>query len=526
MRNSNMSKYRVFTKTPWDRKSAVYYTLLAFVSAFYPVIFDYARIDPLASGAKDAAILVLCAASYCLPLFFVLMLSRWVFVFTMPILFYIGAVGRIYAVDYLFNTGEKTAPLFFDNTVISIMAKNPENAAFIGGMFALGLAAGLVRFFYAKDSSVIRRGQAFAVMLIMAAAATTYIRENYKVYLPQPYAYINSMQKYLNDKAYYLLFSNNRSESEAHGYDNVTGVVIFIDKLSGLAADNITELTYKSGELKPNFSVERHNILSALTGASTETPQGIIEFPTIISAFNKTGYETFWITVSDKFAVKDSYINRLAKNESQNYIIKENNGSPNPFLAMPELSKFMAAKMQALSSLNVNGTPVTTEELYFTNADGKKVSTDGTSSLFIISMEGTAPKISKRYDHIFKSEGKDNATDVYADYKNYVSRLNALISETKKRLEGRKAFIILVGINGEEISDMNDFQSGQEDIRESVLGLWLSPKLEKTVDPEKIKEKLTGKTSPDMVYHTALGCAGIKTTNLDNTKNLCDKDAL
>lgn len=511
MRNSNMSKYRVFTTTPWDRKSASYYTLLAFVSAFYAVVFDYVRIDTFAIEPKDAAILVLCSASYCLPLVFALMLSRWVFVLSAPLLFYIGAVGRIYTEDYLFDTGTKTAPLFFDNTVISAMAKNPDNAAFIGGMFALGLAVGLVRFFYAKDTSVIRRGQAFAVMLVMTAAATTYIRENYKPYLPQPYAYIASMQQYLNDKAYYMVFNSARSETEVTGYDNVTGVVIFIDKLAGLAADNMTELTYKSGNLKPNFGIDRHNTLSALTGASTQMPQGITLFPTIISVFNKADYDTFWITVSDKFAIKDSYINRLAKSESQNYIIKENNGSPNPFLALTELSNFMTSQLQGLNIMNI---------------DGKEMATNGTASLLVINIEGTAPKISKRYNNIFRADVKVNSSNVQTDYRNYVSSLDVLLSETKKRLEGRNAFIILMGISGEEISNTNDFRAGKGDNPPSVFGLWLSPKLEKKVNTETIKEKLKDATSPDMIYHTTIGCAGIKTTNLDNTKNLCDNGSI
>lgn len=501
MRSNNMSKYRIFTKTPWDRKSAAYYILLALVSIFYAAFLDGSRIDIIAYSPKDWALLATSAGLYCLPLFFLLMLSRWAFLICTPILFYIGSIGRIYASEYFLNTHYKTAPLFFDNTVVSSIAKNPENAAFIAIIFVSGLVAGFVRFLYARDTSTTRKGQAFAVILILAGAATAFVRESYPDFTPQPYAYIGSMQKYATERMSDLIFKTARTKSEAIAGDNVTGVIIFIDKLSNDSAYMNKNDMLISRQFSQNFGSQRHNLLSALTGAGKEQPKGLTEFPTILSDFKNAGYETAWFTAYNQFIMPDKYINKMAKtqtakhlrktlepgNETSTYRIKANEGSPNPFLAMDSLKKF--AK-------------------------------NNTKGLFVISIDGTAPKISERYDDIFHT-GKEPETDVEKAYANYTCQLEALVSETAVRLKGKEAFIIIAGLAGEEISDNNDFKKNTFQPADSILGLWLSPELKAKLDVEKISEKLKEQTTPDMVYHTALGCAGIKSESIDGVRNLC-----
>lgn len=487
MRANNMSKYRIFTKTPWDRKSAAYYTLLALVSIFYAAFLDGARIDIVSSNPKDWALLATSAGLYCLPLFFLLMLSRWAFLICVPILFYIGSIGRIYASEYLLNTHYKTAPLFFDNMVVAAITKNPENAALIAIIFALGLVAGIVRFVYARDTSTTRKGQAFAVILILAGAATGFVNEKYPDFTPQPYAYIGAMQRYATERTSDLIFKTKRTNSDAQAGDNVTGVLIFVDKLSNSSIYMNKNNMLMSRNFTQNFGSRRHNLVSGLTGASKEQPNGLTEFSTILADFKKAGYETMWFTASNQFIIPDININKKAKTNTDIYEIKINEGSPNPFLAMDALGKFTK---------------------------------NNNKGLFILSIDGIMPKISDRYDDIFKT-GTRAEIDIEKAYRNYTNQLEALVSETAVRLKGRKAFIIMVGLAGEEISNYNDFKKNTFQTDDSIFGLWLSPELKANLDVNKISEKLKEQTTPDMVYHTALGCAGIKSDRIDDSRNLC-----
>lgn len=488
MNGNSISKYRFFTKTPWDSKAAAYYTLLALATVIYAILTDYARADAAASGPKDAAFLIISSACCVLPLFFILAISKWVFTVFMPFIFYIGAMGHIYAKTYLFDTTYKTAPLFFKNGTVSSIAADPDMAAFMGGMFALGLAIGLIRFFYVKDKSAVRKGQAFAAILIVAGIAAAFIKEKYPNFIPQPYAYMGAMQKFATDKVYGIFFKDEREKSLASGGNEVTGVLIFADKLSGNKKyapgnGNVIE------NFSQNFGSPRHNLLSALTGAGKNEAAGITVYPTLLSDFKNAGYPVRWFTSSNKLSVSDGYIGKLAEKEAETYEIKNNKGTPNPFLAMDSLKDF---------------------------------TDNGNRGLFIVYIEGTPPKIISRYPEIFQIEGgKDSPEKAYEGYAAY---LNALVSETRKRLSGKKAFIILAGMEGEDISGFNDFKTDPLNRPDSILWVWLSPELEAIYggakqygDPEN--------HGPDMIYHTALGCAGIKTPRLDETKNLCRQNA-
>ena len=479
-----MNKYKIFTKTPWDKKAAIFYTLLLFLSIIYALFFDAPRVDATTYG-KNATLLIVACASLCLPLFFLLMLSRWVFIVIAPLLFYIGAVSRVYAVNYLLNVTPNTAPLFFNNSVIGKFAENPENAAFLGGMFTLGLAAGFIRFFYAKDAYVIRKGQAFAIILILAAIGADFLRKNYPQFTPQPYAYVGAMQKYATEKVMNYFFYPKFIETTANKGDDVLGIIIFADKLSSDAdysGFETSEKFYVNKNFSPNFINFRHNFLSAFTGAGKNNPNGVTDGELLISILKKIGYPTEWVGLHNKFIIKNDFINRIAKKTVEKYSLKENFGYPNPLLAIENIDEFIK---------------------------------NNTKGFLVIFSEGTPPKIAERYGDFFLHGDKVVKDNVEKAYTQYIMQTKTFINEIKNRLEDKKAFIILAGLEGEEIIDYNDFKNTGKNVLPSVFALWVSPSLEKAI---KHQDSIT----VDYLYHTVLGCAGITSPNLDNTKNLCE----
>lgn len=483
-----MQKYKVFTKTPWDTRSSAYYILLFFTSFLYITVFDVVRIDAVTASGAESALLILTGVSYCLGLFFILMLSKWVFIITTPLLFYIGAAGHLYVSNMSLDITRSTAPLFFTNDAVSLIIKSTADLFFLAGLFIIGLVLGAIRFFYAADHSIVRRGQAFAFIFIVAVGFARTTGNQYPDFNPMPFAYLSSVQNYSAATVMRALFSPVRqSAGNAPSSDDTDIILINIEKISDTALKSADSWKSVASGLNIFEKVEvcskdpEEALVCSLTRASKENFQAAIDEKTITTLLSNAGYQTTWVTIANKLVINGKYIEKIAKAEADEYIIRKNDGQPNLFTTTGDIENTLAKS-------------------------GKQ--------FMIINAEGFSSDIGSRYPEIFNS-----ASDAY---ENYMAYLDAFIYEVIKSLENRRAVLMIAGMSGEERDGGNPFIPAADNMT-SIIGVWVSPSLEEDKNLSgKISSKKGYTIDQSWIFHSIIGCAGVQYDLLDSSKNICN----
>ena len=119
----NMNKS--FIKIPWNKCAVAYYILLLLNTFLYTLIFEEPRIVLHNFSQQEMALTIILVSIFNLFIFFLLMVFKWVFVIINPILYYIGAVGFIYADKFHLDTNIYSAPKFLlHNTISSSISSN------------------------------------------------------------------------------------------------------------------------------------------------------------------------------------------------------------------------------------------------------------------------------------------------------------------------------------------------------------------------------------------------------------------
>ena len=363
-----------FLKIPWSKRAFLYYVLLMLNTFLYTLIFDEPRIQLLNLDQYNTALIITLAALFNLVLFFLLMLSKWAFIIINPVLFYIGSVGAIYADKFHLDTTEYSATKFLlHNTIKSSISENTTYTVFITLMFLLGLSLGFVRFFFARDKSVIRRGQVFAVIFLISVICYNNIYNNYNQFTLQPYAFFKGVKNYTISYLSYKFSADIRQNkiNASKTDDNITSVVILIDKLSNAPFKQTgyqTHLTNGSIIILDNVTTDYANNYSTrsavLTGAAAENINDINNSKSFISVFQNAGYNVEYFAVYNSLLSKDALAYNIVKNDTKNITEKYTNNSPNLFTSLAYIKEF---------TVKNNG------------------------GLFIVNAEGSAPLISMRY---------------------------------------------------------------------------------------------------------------------------------
>ena len=471
-----------FLKIPWSKRAFSYYILLLLNSFLYTLIFDEPRIQLLNLNQSDTALLITLTALFNLFLFFILMLSKWVFVIVNPVLFYIGSVGAIYADKFHIDTTEYSSARFLlHNTIKSSISENYSYTLFITLMFLLGLALGFVRFFFARDKSVIRRGQVFASIFIIAVLSYTIIYNNFNQFTMQPYAFIKGIKQYTISYISNKISASKRIDKvKAEKIDdNITGIVILIDKLSGnpfKRNKNILQLTHDHNvivfdNVKTDFANNYNTRSAILTGTTAENLKNINESKSFLSMFANAGYPVSSISIYNSLLSKDNLAYHIIKNDNDNLTEKYTNNSPNIFTSLAYIKEF--------TSKNNGG-------------------------LFLVNIEGSAPIISMRYKDFINNQTNEN------EYQQYISYIDAFLHETISMLENKKAFIILQGLEGETKDDS------------SVMIMWVSESLNNEYNIRKnILSHLDNTILDDTIFNTLAGCFQMKNGVINQSRNLC-----
>ena len=312
-------------------------------------------------------------------------------------------------------------------------------------MFLLGLALSFVRFFFARDKSVIRRGQVFAVIFLISVICYTNIYNNFNQFTLQPYAFFKGVKNYTLSYLSYK-FSADKRQDKVNAVkvdDNITGVVILLDKLSSTPfkyAGSQMPLTSSSVIILDNVTTDYKNNYSTrsavLTGAAAENINDINNSKSFISLFKNAGYNVEYFAVYNSLLSKDALAYNIVNNDTKNITEKYTNNSPNLFTSLAYIKEFTAKN---------NG------------------------GLFVINAEGSAPLISMRYKDFINN----NTTD--EEYSQYIDYIDAYLHEAVEILKDKKAFIILQGLEGEK------YNNGLSESKDStsVMIVWVSDKLNK-----------------------------------------------
>lgn len=479
-----------FTKIPWGKRAISYYLLLLLNTFLYTLIFDEPRILLYDYSPKDTALIVICAALFNLTLFFILMLSKWVFVIVNPVLYYFGAVGVIYADKFNLDTNILSAPKFlFHNTITSSISSNFTYSLFITLIFLVGLSLGLIRFFFAKDKSVTRRGQIFAIIFIISTAAYSYMYNNYKDISIQPYAFINGTKNYAVSSIINSFNAGSRKDEVKliKTDDNITGVVVLLEKLSSKPfKENTNSMPVIQKEniilfnnVKSEFSKSLNTRSAVMTGATAESIKNYTENTSFISVVKNAGLNTAYIGIYNTLLAKDNYNYHIIKNDTDNIYEIETNNSPNLFRSISYVSEFIK---------------------------------DNNGGLIVINAEGSAPLINMRYKD-FISVNSNN------EYNGYITYINAYITELINQLKHENSFVILLGLEGENYHNNISSQD-----KESVAMIWVSDNLEnKYQTRSRILSHNGDKILDDTIYNTVLGCLELSGSGIKNGSNLCRK---
>lgn len=480
-----------FLKIPWSKKAFSYYILLLLNTFLYTVIFDEPRVQLLNLNQYDTALVIMSAALFNLVLFFLLMLSKWAFIIINPVLFYIGSVGAVYAEKFHLDTTEYSATKFLlHNTIKSSISENTTYTGFITLMFLLGLILGFIRFFFARDKSIIRRGQAFAVIFLIAVICYTNLYNNFNRFTMQPYAFFKGIKNYTVSYLSYKFSAGNRKD-KINGIktdDNITGVVILIDKLSNAhfkdnsSADITDNNLIIFNNVTTDYANNYYTRSAVLTGAAAENINNINNGTSFISIFKNAGYAVEYFAVYNSLLSKDALAYNIVRNDTKNITEKYTNNSPNLFTSIAYLKKFTD---------NNNG------------------------GLFVINAEGSSPIINMRYKDFINNNTNEN------EYSQYIDYINAYLHETINILKNKKAFIILQGLEGEKYKD--GLYSGKDNT--SAMIIWVSEQLNNEYDISNIITANKNDTIlDDTLFNTLLGCFQMKDTVINNGRNLCRKN--
>lgn len=481
-----------FLKIPWSKRAFSYYVLLLLNTFLYTLIFDEPRIQLLNLDQYNTALVITLAAFFNLVLFFILMLSKWVFIIINPVLFYIGSVGAVYADKFHLDTTEYSATKFLlHNTIKSSISENTTYTIFITLMFLLGLALGFIRFFFARDKSVIRRGQVFAVIFLISIICYTNLYNNFNQFTLQPYAFFKGVKNYTLSYLSYKFSADKRQDkiNAVKTDDNITGVVILIDKLSNTPFKQTSQhmhLTSNSIIILDNVTTDYTNNYSTrsavLTGAAAENINDINKSKSFISLFKNAGYNVKYFAVYNSLLSKDALAYNIVKNDTKNMIEKYTNNSPNLFTSLAYIKEF-AAK----------------------NSGG----------LFVVNAEGSAPFINMRYKDFINNNTNDDEYNQYIDY------IDAYLHETIELLKDKKAFIILRGLEGEKYS--NGLSEGKDDT--SVMIVWVSDKLNEEYNTaDIISSHKNDIVLDDTLFNTLPACFQMEYSVSNNGRNLCRKN--
>lgn len=479
-----------FLKIPWSKRAVSYYILLLLNTFLYTLIFDEPRLMLYEYSPKDIALIIICAALFNLFLFFILMLSKWVFVIVNPLLYYFGAVGVIYADKFHLDTTILSAPKFLlHNTISSSISSNFAYILFITLMFLLGLGLGFLRFFFARDKSVIRRGQVFALIFIISSITYSFLYNNFSNVSIQPYAFLSGAKNYTVSSIIYSFQTSDREDNIklTKTDDNITGVVILLDKLSSKPFKenpDIMPVIKKEkiilfNDIKSEFSSSMNTRSAVMTGATAENITNFKENNSFISVVKNAGYNTEYIGIYNSLLARDNYNYYILKNNTENLFEIETNNSPNLFRSISFISDFIK---------------------------------DNKGGLIVVNAEGAAPVISMRYTD-FISTNSDNT------YNNYLTYINAYMKELINQLKNQDAFIIFAGLEGEEYN--NDISTPNNT---SAMMIWVSDGLEaKYQTRSRILSHNTDKILDDTIYNSVLGCMELNGNGIKNGSNLCRK---
>lgn len=481
-----------FLKIPWSKRAFSYYILLLLNTFLYTLIFDEPRIELLNLEQHNTALVITLAALFNLVLFFLLMLSKWVFIIINPVLFYIGSVGAVYADKFKIDTTEYSATKFLlHNTIKSSISENTTYTIFITLMFLLGLALGFIRFFFARDKSVIRRGQVFAIIFLIAVISYTNLYNNFNQFTIQPYAFLKGVKNYAVSYISYKFTADKRLDkiNAVKTDDNITGIVILIDKISNIPfkqTNSNMPLTNNSIMIFDNVTTDYANNYSTrsavLTGAAAENINNINNSKSFISLFKNAGYDVEYFAVYNSLLSKDALAYNIVRNDTKNITEKYTNNSPNLFTSLSYIKDFTE---------NYNG------------------------GLFVVNSEGSAPVINMRYKD-FINNNTDNEP-----YNQYIDYIDAYLHEMTEILKDKKAFIILQGLESEEYE--NNVSKKSDD--KSIMMIWVSDKLNKEYN---LSDILTSHKNDiifdDTLLNTLLGCFQMDKAVLNNGRNLCRKN--
>lgn len=478
-----------FLKIPWNKRAVSYYILLILNTFLYTLLFDEPRINLLNLTPYNTAILITLTALFNLVLFFILMLSKWVFIIINPVLFYIGSVGALYADKFHLDTTEYSSVKFLlHNTIKSAISENTTNIIFITLMFLLGLTIGFIRFFFARDTSVIRKGQAFAIIFLIAVICYTNLYNNFNQFTMQPYAFLKGIKTYTVSNISYKLSAKKRHD-KVNGVkvdDNITGVVILIDKLANIPLNNTTQLmplTHKNITIINNVKTDYINNYitrsAVLTGATAENINDINNSKSFISIFKNAGYSIEYFAIYNSLLSKDPLAYNIIKNDTKNITEKYTNKSPNLFTSLTYIKEF---------NKNNNG------------------------GLFIVNSEGSAAIINMRYKDFINNNTNEN------EYEQYISYIDAYLYETINILKDKKAFVIIQGLEGEKFID-NIYKSENNT---STMIIWVSDKLNSEYNTRNvINSHINDIVLDDTLLNTLLGCFNMNEAVIDSSRNLC-----
>ena len=458
-----------FLKIPWSKRAVSYYILLLLNTFLYTLIFDEPRLMLYEYSPKDIALIIICAALFNLFLFFILMLSKWVFVIVNPLLYYFGAVGVIYADKFHLDTTILSAPKFLlHNTISSSISSNFAYILFITLMFLLGLGLGFLRFFFARDKSVIRRGQVFALIFIISSITYSFLYNNFSNVSIQPYAFLKGAKDYLVTSLIYKIQFKDRKDmiTAQKTDDNITGIVILVDKISNkLYSSNNKAITFM---IKENI-IKYNGFKSEFNNNSTS----------FISVLKNAGYNTAYIGIYNSLLSKDNYNYYLVENDTENIYEQQTNNSPNLFRSISYINDFLKS-----------------------NKGG----------IIVVNAEGSAPYIEKRYKDFITTTSEN-------EYDNYISYINAYIKEVISLLKDKDAFVIIQGLEGETVNNGISVQD-----EESVMLVWVSDTLEnKYMTRSRFQSNIDDKILDDTIYNSVLGCMELNGNGIKSGSNLCRK---
>lgn len=519
-------------------------TLILLLSVIYCIVFvapifisQFSELSVSASVvATQASIDGLSTFIQIFCLLFGLTLFRFVWVLMWPLLCIFTATN-----NYMFNTFHTQVSKYAIAVMLEPKAREAESliTADLFIMLTLGVLLGIFGVLLLRRAKVEVQNRKMALLALAMAVGLITINQGSMSPPYPPYNFLTSTYQFAYER--FLLTPDERRDIAQDGATietSATNPLVVVVVLGESARGDHFSINGYERETTPLLE-KRQNLINfkntiscgvwtrvavpcLMTRATISDMSLMYTETSFISVFKKLGFRTSWLSTQGKTAIHYP-VTPIAYEADEHIMLEEQQVLDNTIKdeqLLPLLEKRLKEQDKPLLIvLHTYGSHWQYSARYTKDFERYKPVCETT--------------LSRNYDENTQlGEIKDCYTDTQAlinSYDNSILYTDYVLDEVIKRLEGKNALFVFTSDHGESLGERGRFLHGHDSAMEnrSVPMFWWASDSYIAENPNRwqaLVKKSTEGSTHDVIFHSVLGCAGVKSTLVDDALNLCHSD--